>query len=315
MIMNGLESQLFRRVEPHFSLAVEQGFGEVLEGRHLYQNLRITLPGFELVQEEMKQVLAGATSGGIPDIEKTAQFVYDSISLVEWSVEDPHRRIGLLVVASTAEEVAVSLGFTPPSVKLYCGVCRRTEAYNFQFGQDLLEQFRKHEAWAGTVSEQVFSLAYQCQSCKSIPEMFIVRRDKTKLTQSGRAPMEQIATPSFLPKTERKLFSDAMIAVNSGQVLAGNFLLRTFVEQYVRSVSTNPDSQDISALFSEYGSRLPNDFKQRFPSLSAVYDVLSVDIHKAVGSQDVFSGAMKDIIEHFDAKRLFRIPDSLRNPS
>lgn len=310
MIMNGLELQLFRRMEPHFSLAVEQGFGEVLVGKHLYQNLRVRLPAFELVQEEMKRVLAGVTSGGITDIGKTAQFVYDSISLVEWSVNDPHRRTGLLVT-SELEGVAVSLGFTPPSVKLYCGVCKRIEAYNFQFGQDLLEQFREPEAWAGPVSEQVFSLAYQCQSCKSVPEIFMVRRDKTKLTQSGRAPMEQIAIPSFLPKTERKLFSDAMIALNSGQVLAGNFLLRAFVEQYVRSMSVNPDSQDTSALFTEYGSCLPDDFKQRFPSLSSIYDALSVDIHKAAGSEDVFTRAMKDIIEHFDAKRLFRISDSV----
>ena len=157
------------------------------------------------------------------------------------------------------------------------------------------------------VNEQIFSLAYQCQSCKSIPEIFMVRRDNLKFVQSGRTPMEEIEIPSCLPKKQKKYFSNAIIAFNSGQTLASNFLLRAFIEQYIRSLSATPDSQNIDALFVEYGKDLPDDFKQRFPSLQSVYDKLSEDLHMATASENVFLQVRIDIEKHFKARELFEL--------
>jgi hypothetical protein len=42
--------------------------------------------------------------------------------------------------------------------------------------------------------------------------------------------MEYVDVPNHIPKQERDLFRDAMIAVHGGKALAGLFYLRTFIE-------------------------------------------------------------------------------------
>jgi hypothetical protein len=148
---------------------------------------------------------------------------------------------------------------------------------------------------------------YQCQACKSIPEAFLIRRQESKISLSGRTPMEIVKVKNFLPKKQRKFCANAIVAYNSGQVLAGNFLLRTFIEQYIRDECKDPESRDVDDLFRKYGETLPEDFKQHFPSLQKVYDQLSNDIHGAVGSEAIFIKARADIEEHFDARRIFKL--------
>jgi hypothetical protein len=55
---------------------------------------------------------------------------------------------------------------------------------------------------------------------------------------------------------------------------------------------------------------LPKDFKAHFPSLRALYGDLSIDIHQAKGSPGLFERAKETIVEHFDARRLFRLIDT-----
>jgi hypothetical protein len=128
-----------------------------------------------------------------------------------------------------------------------------------------------------------------------------------KIIQSGRTPIEKVEIPKYIPKAQKKFFSDAIIAFNSGQVLAGKFLLRTFVEQYIRDFTGEKSSQNIDEIFEKYSANLPDDFKQRFPSLSKLYAQLSVDIHCADSTEGSFIQAQKDISKHFEAKRLFEI--------
>jgi len=52
---------------------------------------------------------------------------------------------------------------------------------------------------------------------------------------------------------------------------------------------------------------LSPDFKARFPSLSSLYGDLSDDLHRAIGSSDLFDSAKADIIKHFKARRLFNL--------
>jgi len=308
MLMNNFQLTLFHRVEPYFASSIEKGLKELLEAKHLYQNTRIEPPDKNVVHQEMKPILAGDTSiAPQVEVDETIDFVYSSLSKIEWKIRNPRGRRSLRSIPTQSEDIYVSLEFTPPTVKLYCRICKRTEAYNFQYGQDLLKEFRGAEIFTEPVNEQVFSLVYQCQSCKSIPEIFMVRRDSLKLIQSGRTPMEKIEIPPYLPRKRKKFFSDAVIAFNSGQVLAGNFLLRTFVEQYVRDLSANPNSQNIDELFSEYNKGLPDDLKQRFPSLQSIYYKLSEDLHSATASEEVFFQARKDIEKHFKARELFEL--------
>jgi hypothetical protein len=305
MKLNEFQSMVFYKIEPYLASFIENGFKELIELKHLYQNLNIKTPSQEFVLKEIKDLLAGSTDPS-SGLNETSELIISLLSIIEWKVIDPYRsNAGYILAGHGNYEEIVNLRFSLQTVKLFCGICKRTEPYNFQQGQDLLANTRGLNLHTHSVSEQVFSLVYQCQACKGRPEIFLVRRLRNKLTLSGRDPMEQFELPSYLPKGQRKYLSDSFIAFNSGQVLAGIFLMRTFIEQYVRNVSSNPNNQNIEALFSEYLSEFPEDFRQRFPSLYAIYTKLSEDIHEAKGSEVLYRSAIDDIYKHFDAKRLY----------
>jgi hypothetical protein len=97
-----------------------------------------------------------------------------------------------------------------------------------------------------------------------------------------------------------------VVAHQSGQTLAGNFLLRTLIEQWVRSFPLAAEMRADVAL-GWYYDNLPADFKGRFPSLRSVYEMLSVDIHAAKGDAKVFNSESARIVKHFDAWRVFEL--------
>ena len=77
-------------------------------------------------------------------------------------------------------------------MKLFCEQCGRTEAFNSVSAQDFLtrgELFNNIKFWQRD-SIQTYVLSFLCQSCKSVPEVFLVRRKREKLTLCGRAPIE-----------------------------------------------------------------------------------------------------------------------------
>lgn len=305
--MNPIQYGFFQRMEPFFKSSIENQLKSLFETKHLYQNVKVELPDLNIVQKQLKELFKNSTKdypGSASD--DPIKFFRISPSEIQWTINNPGMR--RLPMGMPSENTDVSIEFTPPTVKLFCGNCKRIEAFNFQYGQDLLKEFIGVRGFSEPITVQIFSFAYQCQSCKSAPEIFVVRRDGLKLILSGRTPIEEIEVPSFLPKGQRSFFSDAIIAYNSGQILAGKFLLRTFIEQYIRDFTKDKTSQDIDELFEKYRASLPDDFKQRFPSLANIYSLLSSDIHSADSTTDLFIQAQKDIQEHFEAKKLFKIP-------
>jgi hypothetical protein len=122
-----------------------------------------------------------------------------------------------------------------------------------------------------------------------------------------------LPTPKVLPKGVSKYFGNALIAHHAGQTLAGLFLLRVFIEQFWRTVPAvqkliaekpraNGDEQGDA-----YQSVLPLDFKSRFPSLKDVYGNLSAAIHAADENAVLFDDSCAKIVEHFEARRLYKI--------
>jgi len=304
--MNPIQYGFFQRMQPYFKSSIENELKLLFETKHLYQNVKVELPDLNIAQKELKELFKKSPKN-YPgaDSDDPIEYFRISPSEIQWTINNPGMR--RIPMATPGENTDVGIEFTPPTVKLFCGSCKRVEPFNFQYGEDFLKEFIGVRGFSEPINEQVFSLAYQCQSCKSTPEIFIVRRDGLKLILSGRTPIEEIEVPSFLPKEQRKFFSNATIAFNSGQILAGKFLLRTFIEQFIRDFANDKTSQDIDALFEKYGGSLPDDFKQRFPSLAKIYSLLSTHIHSADSTTDLFIQAQKDIQEHFEAKRLFKI--------
>ncbi len=145
-------------------------------------------------------------------------------------------------------------------------------------------------------------MTFFCQSCSSSkPEAFMVKRSGLKLTLVGRSPMEQVVTPKVFPKDQAKFISDATIANNAGQTLAGIFLLRTFIEQYVKSeIREGKVDERLVA----YGETIPENIRQQIPSLYSLYGRLSEAVHEAKADVDLFNDVRKQLELHFETKQV-----------
>jgi len=60
-----------------------------------------------------------------------------------------------------------------------------------------------------------------------------------------------------------------------------------------------------------YYSKLPEDFRQRFPLLRNFYENLSSDIHAASGDAKVFSDESVRIVKHFDAWQVYELANAI----
>ncbi|MEO6192315.1 MAG: hypothetical protein ABIS20_04850 [Thermoanaerobaculia bacterium] len=266
---------------------------ELLENKHLYQSVAIPHQDF--------LYLNSSSSGDVQALERR---IIERLVSGRWDLADP---------SGSAHSES---WFRFPDVKLYCAKCERLEAFNLISSEDFLSR-GKAAANHGTdsIGVQVFITSFLCQSCKLIPEVFILRRQGARLTLCGRAPMEHPEVPELIPKKIRSFYTGAVLAYQSGQLLPGNFMLRTLIEQWARISTGNGSIAQADQLLDMYMESLPGDFKARFPSLRALYGDLSIDIHRAQGSPELFERAKVIIVEHFDARRLFRLPDtSLANP-
>lgn len=128
-----------------------------------------------------------------------------------------------------------------------------------------------------------------------------------KLTLVGRSPIEAVNVPSYIPKDTSSYYSNAIVAHQSGQTLAGLFLLRTFIEQTARKVVANGSMFATGdELMEAYGKTLHVNVRGEFPSMAKLYSDLSADIHLATGSAELFEDAIKQINAHFEAKALYK---------
>lgn len=122
----------------------------------------------------------------------------------------------------------------------------------------------------------------------------------------GRSPIEHVDVPEHLPSGRvRDYYSGAIVAHQSGQTLAGLFLLRTFIEQWVKSLGAPHEYADKAIEW--YMDTLPHFFKAAFPSLRDLYGELSIAIHAANASAELFDGTKRKIDKHFDGRRVHEI--------
>ena len=246
----------------------------LLETKHLYQSATLDLVG-------------------------RARAIKPRVAKAKWHIVDK------AVSPSASRPQQEEFTLRVPDVKLFCHVCNRTEAFNSISAEDFTERGPERDALVND-AVQVFVLSFECQSCKDVPDVFLLRRQGVKLTLCGRAPIEIIEVPPAIPKTVQGFYSGGVVAQQSGQTLAGLFLLRTLIEQWARSqVKSAPQRAD--ELMDRYMGTLPKDFKSRFPSMRQLYDDISADIHGAIGSADLFDRARADVAEHFEARRLFKL--------
>jgi hypothetical protein len=280
------------------STKIAEGLKDLFQNKHLYQNVKIEL-------DELKELASP------PGTDSLARFIEMAQPHVIPKISGPWFPIQTIQL-NPALSANDPISFSTPDVKLFCKNCDRIEAFNSISTEDVLyprtTDYAGFRTKRGTV--QVFAFSFLCQACKIAPEVFIVRREDLRLILCGRAPIEHIPVPDVIPKNIRKFYSGAILAYQSGQTLAGIFLLRTLIEQWAQSKSTQKGLQADQAIDAYMGT-LPDDFKARFPSLRVLYGDLSTDIHTATGSSDLFEKASKQIDEHFEARRLFKLDNPL----
>lgn len=297
----------FRLIAAMFSAATEQAMRELLQEKHLYQSATVTWPNMNAVLDFVKarnQRFEGDHEYWSHLREVATKIEWRVVSENEWSYPDMQGPGGAWV----------PLLVSGPTIKVYCQGCDEVNPFHFIDAVDLVQQYPKRDVERIARipdAEQVLALQYGCQGCKSHREVFLIERNGPKVKLSGRAPMEKVVAPRFIPKRSREHYSQAVIAYNSGQVLPAKFLLRTLVEQYVRlrAGSTLRNTEDVESLFQAYAASLPESFKQEFPSLYTIYSRLSAELHCADDTEEGYLQAKENIEQHFDAKRVYRLPD------
>lgn len=270
---------------------VEAVFRELLETKHLYQSLQVdfSTTGVESIEN---------ASG---NIKFALAQEWSSLHQANWIAQDPK---------SPPDNIPLfhNISFRPPDIKTFCTVCDRIEAFNLESVENFLARWGAINVdlkGRSGHTVQVFVLSYTCQSCKSVPEVFLVRREGPRLIISGRTPLEHVDVPKAIPKGVARFYSGAIVAHQSGQTLAGNFLLRTLLEQFAKTKAAAPKTADDA--IDQYTAMLPLDFNNRFPSFRDLYSVLSNDIHLAKGSPEVFEDMRAKIVKHFAARELFEL--------
>jgi hypothetical protein len=279
--------------------SVVEAFRTLLEEKHLYQSV-------VLDDDAVRNALLPRIELGIQGrLSQTGSLAHGAAKS-PWILSHDQVAVG-------GAEGSTFLHLSLTHAKLFCKTCDRLEAFNLETARSTVETTKMHasaeDRQKGYVNsgkyEQVYVLSYLCQSCKTFPEVFLVRRSEGKLTLSGRSPMEHVPVPPEIPKEVSRFYSGAVVAYQCGQTLAGLFMLRTLCEQWAQRFAAPGDYADQA--INKYMDSLPEDFKTRFPSLRSIYEKLSADIHAATGSDELYVQMATEIAEHFAARKVFKL--------
>lgn len=288
-------ADLCDRIETRLPHEITAAFSRLFQSKHLYQSESVDMAFIEQDLDNVDRQTVAAV-----------RVYIDPLRNGRWMPTQPELRRAPFVREPNPPNRY--LWFETATAKLFCQACDRVEAFNAEFIEDLTARSGYDSRTSQTI--QVFAFTFVCQSCKDVPEAFLVRRAGNKLTLCGRAPIEHVSAPSYIPKNQQRSFADSIVAFQSGQVLPALFMLRVTIEQFVRERSTVPidTPEALTVAFDSYMASLPEAFRSTFPSLPDLYSKLSIALHKADASVELFDTSRLAIEKHFDARRLFELP-------
>ncbi|MBK1814200.1 hypothetical protein JIN84_01075 [Luteolibacter yonseiensis] len=293
--------------------AISESLKILLSEKHLYQSVKVDFSCLDSIASEnhrRAQAIAsrplmggGGARGSAPPLSKF-QAELNQYPQCGWF---PSNAAALAGVATEIFHLnnQDAQKYLLPTIKTTCNHCDERGPFN------PVGAFVENSKLVMT--DQWLSVSYQCQNCKKEPMRFLIRRNNDKFTLCGRDPFETIGLPSFIPKQHSSNFRNAIIANHAGQTLAGIFLMRVFVEQFWKSVpevaeaminTLRPTGDELGEA---YKATLSTSFKDRFPTLCEVYSSLSEAMHSGRPDAEIFSTCHDQIIEHFDARRLFKM--------
>ncbi len=278
------------------SAKVKEVIVNLLETKHLYQSLRVNKD--RLLEEAVEQGLLKPI-GAKEALEKAL--------LSDWQAHDetsvqrpcPHSM-------PDGTPLPPRIAFFVRNISAPCAKCKIAAPMNLiscvDLHRDPGERWQRVETPAG---EQDFVFLFECQSCRSSPDAFLLRRQELRLTLCGRAPMERVAVPDCIPRAVQKYYSNATVAFQSGQVLAALSLLRVVIEQHAHgAIAVDSDLRADEAI-DAYMASLPAPLRAQYPSFRELYGHLSSAIHSAKESESLFQRSSERIAIHFEGVRLF----------
>jgi hypothetical protein len=277
----------------------------LLEEKHLYQKVMVDPGPIE------KEVLEHALE---PEATKLRILKICANNLTPTAGTAPRA----IPLGGGADTVLAALPI--PNVRLFCETCNERNVYRPVWYRDvsseLLKQIQRgdepFETASDIYSNQLFFVALQCQHCKGQPEGLIIRREGFRFSLDGRAPIERIQLPSYIPKSEANLFRDALVARFTGKNLAAAYYLRAFIEQFARRLTGLKGVRRTGdEIMDAYAQLLPVGQRSVMPSLKEWYEKLSDPLHLADENQaeGVFDEARPAIENHFDIRRALKIPE------
>lgn len=274
-----------------FAAAVRDAVKLLLETKHLYQSVMVDVP---VPEPWLKGVMDTKRSLYVQETRRSGENA--------WPLAEP--QLPGIVSSQKFDVDRVHLAF--PTVKIFCDRCHNVEAHNPSYALDISAQMAARQGYLHTSPSQQFVAVYTCQACKAMLQHFMIRREGLKLSLAGRSPIEHVAVPSVIPKEQRKYYSGAILAFQSGQTLPALFMLRTFIEQFA-AAQVSGKSLRADAVLDLYMTSLPEPVRAHFASPREIYSRLSDAIHSASEDEALFTASCEQIVEHFEARRLYRV--------
>jgi hypothetical protein len=278
-----------------------EGLKSLLENKHLYQSSE-PIPFNELYSELYKQ---------IEHLPNSPNFTTHARELLRISFPPSEIEFTFLDSANRRKPLPTLL---VQNIKLFCTRCKESETFSPTWYIDASTEIasrhsREARVAAAPMGYSLYVLAYQCERCKALPVLFIVKRHEWRLTIEGRSPIEAVEVPAYIPKPETWLLRSAIVAYQSAHTLGGLFYLRAFVEQFARRQTGIKDKKPGEEILGTYQDLLPVDKRDHMPSLKSCYERLSAAIHEAKQDNQLFEQVKDEIFEHFDFRRLYKITD------
>jgi hypothetical protein len=194
----------------------------------------------------------------------------------------------------------MDLTFIIPTINTWCGTCQSHELHDSIPHIECSPYHLNPEAIAEPAGKQTMLFNFQCHRCKTTLLTFMVRRDKTKLQLCGRSQPYFPSVPSELPKSVRRVYTDAIAAVACGDLPAGFYHVRTMLEHHMKAVCGIRTEESISGsdLCKSYNEKVDPIVAER-AALTNVFDQCSVFLHNRSGTPEEFEIIMKQVVGHF----------------
>lgn len=289
------EIHAFPTLKSNLEAVWRESLQELIEQKHLYQQVEVNV-----------QAAIDASLMGLPQ-----KIGYDFYARILANLP--------LALGERAESITPMTNHTftapqliPGNARIHCNTCKTSEAFRPVYLRDVLnhvaEAELKQELAEGVKTRlQHFAITFLCQRCKMNQTVYLIKADAKGLKIVGRSPIEGVEAPALVPPDSKGFYREALLAFQTGRVLAAIFFLRVLVEQYIKSVVPPKPGDKARDIADAYAATIPEDIRSHMPSLGAIYSRLSLAIHEAEADANLFESCRNEVVEHFDFRRIYKL--------